>query len=89
MSFLAETRILSIFWCYVDTEVHSTIMFFIGHDCADSKGLLNAMVINDLPELYSNFVVQKSFNLAGISVVLSTRLNNFEEIKIARTGESG
>ena len=43
------------------------------------KPLLNAMVFNGLPERYEHFVVQESFNPAGGSVELRTRLMNYEE----------
>ena len=44
-----------------------------------SKLLLNAMVLNGLPERYEHFVVQESFNPAGSFLELRTRLMNYEE----------
>ena len=44
-----------------------------------SESLLNAMVLNGLPERYEHFVVQGSFNPAGIFVELWTRLLNDED----------
>ena len=44
-----------------------------------SEPLLNAMVLNGLPERYEHFVVQESFNPAGSFVELRTRLTNYEE----------
>ena len=47
-----------------------------------SKPLLNAMVLNGLPERYEHFVVQESFNPAGSFVELRTRLMNYKENRI-------
>ena len=44
-----------------------------------SEPLLNAMVLNGLPERYDLFVVHESFNPAGRFVELRTRLTNHEE----------
>ena len=41
-----------------------------------SEPLLNAMVLNGLPERYEHFVVHQSFNSAGSFVELRTRLTN-------------
>ena len=46
--------------------------------------LLNAMVLNGLPEHHEHFVVQESFNPAGSFVELRTRLMNYEESRIHR-----
>ena len=44
-----------------------------------SEPLLNAMVLNGLPESYEHFVVRGSFNLAGSFTELRTRLLNYGE----------
>ena len=49
-----------------------------------SESLLNAMLLNSLPERYEHFVVQESFNPAGSFVELRTRLMNYEENRIGR-----
>ena len=49
-----------------------------------SEPLLNAMVLNGLPERYEHFVVQGSFNPAGSFVEPRTRLMNYEESRIHR-----
>ena len=49
-----------------------------------SEALLNAMVLNCLPERYEHFMVQDSFNPAGSFVELRTRLMNYEENRIHR-----
>ena len=47
-----------------------------------SEPLLNAMVLNGLPERYEQFVVQESFNPAGSFVELRTKLMKYEESRI-------
>ena len=49
-----------------------------------SEPLLNAMVLNGLPERYEHFAVQESFNPAGSFVELRTRLTNYEENRLHR-----
>ena len=49
-----------------------------------SEPLLNAMVLNGLPERYEHFVVQESFNPAGSIVELRTQLTNYEESRLHR-----
>ena len=49
-----------------------------------SEPLLNAMVLNGLPERYEHLVVQESFNPAGSFVELRTRLTNYEEKHLRR-----
>ena len=49
-----------------------------------SEAVLNAMVLNGLPECYEHFVVQENFNPAGSVVELRTRLMNYEESRIRR-----
>ena len=49
-----------------------------------SEPLLNAMVLNGLPERYEHFVVQESFNPSGSFVELRTKLTNYEESRIHR-----
>ena len=49
-----------------------------------SEPLLNAMVLNGLPERYEHFVVLESFNPAGSFVEHRTRLTNYEESRLHR-----
>ena len=49
-----------------------------------SQPLLNAMVLNGLPEHYEHFVAQESFNPAVSFVELWTRLMSYEESRIQR-----
>ena len=49
-----------------------------------SEPLLNAMVLNGLPEDYEHFVVQESSNPAGSFIELQTRLLNYEESRKQR-----
>ena len=49
-----------------------------------SEPLLNAMMLNSLPECYENFVVQESFNAAGSFVDLRKKLVNYEGSRIHR-----
>ena len=49
-----------------------------------SEPLLNAMVLNGLPERYEHFVVQESFNPACSFVEIRTRLMNYDESRIHR-----
>ena len=49
-----------------------------------SERLLNAMVLNGLPEQSEHFVVQESFNPACSFVELRTRLTNYEESRLHR-----
>ena len=49
-----------------------------------SEPLLNAMVLNGLPERYEHFVVQESFNPAGSLVELRKRLTNYQESRLHR-----
>ena len=49
-----------------------------------SETLLNALVINGLPEKYEHFVVQESFNPASTFTKLRTRLQNLEESRKQR-----
>ena len=52
-----------------------------------SKPLLNAVVLNGLPERYEHFVLQESFNLVGSFVELRTRLTNYEKSREHRECE--
>ena len=49
-----------------------------------SEPLLNAMVLNGLPERHEHFEVQESFNPAGSFVDLRTTLNSYEESRLHR-----
>ena len=49
-----------------------------------SEPLLNAMVLNGLPERYEHLVEQVSFNPAGSFVELRTQLTNYEENRLHR-----
>ena len=46
--------------------------------------MLNAIVLNGIPERYQHFVVQKSFNPAGSFVELRTKLMNYKESRSYR-----
>ena len=50
--------------------------------------VINALVINGLPEKYEHFVVQESFNPASTFTELRTRLQNYEESRAQRKPEA-
>ena len=70
---------------YIRAQELSTRLEQAGEQLSDP--LLNAMVLNGLPERYEHFVVQESFNPAGSFVELRTRLINYEETRIHRERE--
>ena len=57
---------------------------------AVSGTLFNALVLNGLPMMYENFVIQESFNPATNFTKLRKRLQNFHESTVQRyKGQSG
>ena len=50
-----------------------------------SETLLNALVINGLPEKYEHFIVQESFNPAANFTELRTRSQNYDDSRLQRS----